>query len=178
MYTTIEKKVLLRKPIIIAGYKVYSINPEAKSSNFLNSILAGIHAEKKYFESIMCNLDGYIAEGAVSNIFIMKNGVLKTPSVKCGILPGITREVVIKLARKNGISVSETLLKPGQLFYSDECFLTNSSIEIMPVRCIGKKKIKKGSWVLVTRVLDDNVWEDIKSGKLTGYSMAGYARAS
>jgi branched-chain amino acid aminotransferase len=138
------------------------LNPGAKTVNFLNNIMSRIDVvaelarpkkkpsklgnyaghDTEYFESIMLNLDGYVAEGAVSNIFIVKGGVLKTPSLKCGILPGITREAVIALAKREGIRVSESALAPEQLFTADECFLTNTSIEVMPVRKIEKYAVK------------------------------------
>jgi branched-chain amino acid aminotransferase len=122
------------------------LNPGVKSSNFLNNILARISSSglggKNFFESIMCNLDGYVTEGTITNIFIVKNKVLKTPSIKCGILPGITREVVLKLARKNSIKISEGYLRCNELFDADECFLTNTSIKIMPVKMVGIHRIK------------------------------------
>lgn len=124
------------------------IDPKIKSLNFLNNIIARLSkynkqammAEssdgEKCFEYIMLNLNGYVTEGTVSNIFLVKNNVLLTPSIESGILPGITREIVVGLARKNKIRTLETLIKPGQLYTADECFLTNTSMEILPVRKI------------------------------------------
>jgi len=114
------------------------IDPQIKSLNFLNNIIARLHG--KYFEYIMLNLNGYVTEGTVSNIFLVKDSVLLTPSIESGILPGITREIVISLARKNNIKTLETLIKPEQLCSADECFLTNTSIEILPVKKIDTRQ--------------------------------------
>lgn len=137
------------------------LDPEIKSANFLNNILAKMNLVKEptppqirwagkvgnykkqiVFEAIMLNLEGFVAEGTVSNIFMVKKGVLKTPSVKCGILPGITRETVISLAKKCGIRVSECSLGIKDLLGADECFLTNTSIGIMPVRKVWNRIIR------------------------------------
>ena len=86
------------------------------------------------FDALMCNMEGFISECTVSNVFFMKEGELKTPSVDCGILEGVTRELVIKLAREQAMSVHEGRYTVEELLEADECFLTNTSMEIMPVR--------------------------------------------
>ncbi|HAM37788.1 MAG: hypothetical protein A2474_02895 [Elusimicrobia bacterium RIFOXYC2_FULL_34_12] len=119
-----------------------SLNPKIKSNNFLNNILAKIEAKKRNaFESIMLNLDGFIAEGTVSNIFIVKNGILMTPSLKCGILGGITRKYILESAKKMKIKVKEAKIRINELYAVDECFITNTSIGIMPVRSIDGRRI-------------------------------------
>lgn len=113
---------------------VEAVDPGIKSLNFLNNILAKAEAvERGAYEAIMLNKDGYIAEGAVSNIFFARNGRLCTPSRQTGILEGITREVVIGIAKKDGIEVEEGMFRPADIFLSEEVFLTNTTGEIMPV---------------------------------------------
>lgn len=111
-----------------------ALNPAIKSLNVLNNIMAkkeatGLGAS----EGIMLNTDGYVAEGTVSNIFIVKDGIIKTPSLDTGILNGVTRSVVISLAKETDIAILEQPIYPDELFNSDECFITNTSYEIMPV---------------------------------------------
>jgi len=111
-----------------------SVSPRIKSLNFLNNILAKMEAkEEGAQEAIMLNAAGFLAEGTVSNIFFVRDGVLCTPSVDSGILDGITREVVLSLAAGNEIAVREGLFAATDLHDASEVFFTNSSAEIMPV---------------------------------------------
>jgi len=111
-----------------------ALNPQIKSLNFLNNILAKIEAKKADAnEAVMLNAAGHLAEGTVSNIFFMKDGVLHTPSVECGILDGITRSLVIDLAINNAVPVKEGEYGPGELKDAFEVFITNSTMEVMPV---------------------------------------------
>jgi len=111
-----------------------ALNPQIKSLNFLNNILAKIEAKQAdSHEAIMLNASGYIAEGTVSNIFFLKNSVLQTPSINCGILDGITRALVIDLAVRNSIPVKEGAFRPEDLYGATEVFITNSTMEVMPV---------------------------------------------
>ncbi len=111
-----------------------ALNPQIKSLNFLNNILAKIEAKKvDAHEAIMLNAYGHLAEGTVSNIFFLKNSILHTPSIKCGILDGITRALVIDLAARNAITVKEGDFKPEDLYGATEVFITNSTMEVMPV---------------------------------------------
>lgn len=111
-----------------------AVDPKIKSLNFLNNILAKMEAkEKGAFEAIMLNHEGFIAEGTVSNIFFVRHGVLCTPSVDVGILDGITRDIVISLARNSGISVEEGKFYPAELRGASEVFFTNTTAEVMPV---------------------------------------------
>jgi branched-chain amino acid aminotransferase len=84
----------------------------------------------------MLHVDGSLAECTTSNLFFVRDGVLCTPSLDCGILDGITREVVLLLAREAGIRVTEGHFPADALCQAEECFLTNTSMEIMPVRDI------------------------------------------
>jgi len=121
-----------------------SVLSRVKSLNFLGYIMARFEAQDMgYDEAILANTKGHIAEAATSNIFLVRKGVLITPSLLAGILPGITRATVIGIARKLGLPVREKAVTHGELVSADEVFLTNSLAEVLPVtrvdgRCIGK----------------------------------------
>ena len=122
-----------------------ALNPQIKSLNYLNNILAKIEAIKSGVEeAIMLNSDGFIAECTGDNIFIVKNGVIFTPPADAGMLKGITRNAVIELAGKSRIKVSEKMMKPEDLHSADECFLTGTAAEIVPVAKIDGKLIGRG----------------------------------
>ena len=132
----------------------YSPLSGVKSLNFLNYILARIRAQDEGFdEAILMNTKGHIAEAATSNIFLVKDGKLVTPSLDSGLLPGITRKAVIRIAEKLGIGVSERQICRKELPGSDEIFLTNSLSEILPVVKIGRALIGKGSPGDITKLL-------------------------
>ncbi len=125
-----------------------------KSLNFLPYILARLEAKKKGFdEAILANTRGDIAEAATSNIFIVRGSALLTPSLECGIRPGVTRAVVLKIARRLGIAASERTLAPKQLLGADEVFLTNSLAEVLPVTRIDGARIGRGIPGDVTKLL-------------------------
>lgn len=122
-----------------------ALPPSIKGTNFLNNILAKIEAVKsRAFEGIMLNWEGYVAEGTICNIFLVKNGVLYTPHLDTGILEGVTRDLVLRLAKKGNMTVTEGRLRPGKLYAADECFITNTTMEIMPVTMIDKKPVGNG----------------------------------
>ncbi|MCX5702653.1 MAG: branched-chain-amino-acid transaminase [Candidatus Omnitrophica bacterium] len=111
-----------------------ALNPQIKSLNYLNNILAKIEAiNAGCDEAIMLDSLGYVAECTGDNIFIVKNNHLYTPPQCMGTLRGITRDSVLEIARKNKISVHEHVLTRHELFISDECFLTGTAAEIVPV---------------------------------------------
>lgn len=131
-----------------------AVDPRIKSLNFLNNILAKIEAkESDAHEAIMLNSEGFIAEGTVSNIFFVKNGILFTPSVKVGILDGITREIVISSARDQGMRVEEGEYRPEDLLKASEVFFTNTSAEIMPVSKVENVDFKIGEITSLLRTL-------------------------
>lgn len=131
-----------------------SVLSRVKSLNFLGYILARFEAKDMgYDEAILENTKGHIAEAATSNIFLVKNGAIITPSVLSGILPGIARATVIGIARKIGMPVKEKAVLRKDLLNADEVFLTNSLAEILPVTKIGPKKIGKGFPGDVTKLL-------------------------
>ena len=105
-----------------------------KSINYLLNVIARMEAaEKGLDETIILNDEGYIAEGGGSNIFFVRDSKLVTPSVNSGIIPGVTREVVIVLAAGMGVTVTEGTVGLGAIIKSDEAFMTNAIIEVMPV---------------------------------------------
>ncbi len=114
-----------------------TVSPQVKSLNFLNNILAKQEALRQgAFDGVMLHVDGSLAECTASNLFFVRNGTVQTPSVECGILDGVTREIVLQLAREAGIPVAEGRYPPDALREADEGFLTNTSMEVMPVRSI------------------------------------------
>jgi branched-chain amino acid aminotransferase len=145
---------------------VEAINPMIKSLNFLNNILAKMEAkEKGAYESIMLNADGFITEGTVSNIFFFRDDVLCTPSPDAGILDGITRELVINLARKEGFSVNEGMWRPDDLYNAAEVFFTNTTSEIMPVSKVDDREYRVGEKTGILRGLYRKYVEDYISRK-------------
>ncbi len=124
---------------------VNAVNPAIKSLNYLNNILAKIEANiAGVEEAIMLNAEGFVAECTGDNLFIVKRGQLFTPPLAAGALYGITRGVVIDLAREQGIPVSEPNLTRYDLFNADECFLTGTGAEIIPVVKIDGRTIGSG----------------------------------
>ncbi len=140
-----------------------AISPAIKSTNFLNNIQAKIEAIKTgAYEGIMLNWEGYVAEGTISNIGMAKKGVLYTPHLKSGILKGVTRDLVLSLAKKNRIPVKEALLKPRDFLSADECFITNTTMEIMPVTRIGRTIIGKGKPGPITALLREAYTREVR----------------
>ncbi len=122
-----------------------ALNPAIKSLNYLNNILAKIEAiQGGCEEAIMLNAQGYVAECTGDNIFIVKGGRLETPPLSAGVLYGITRGVVMELARQNGLEVGEPNLTRYDLFSADECFLTGTGAEIIAAVKIDGRVIGSG----------------------------------
>ncbi|MEI9865463.1 MAG: aminotransferase class IV [Limisphaerales bacterium] len=134
-----------------------ALNPAIKSLNYLNNILAKIEANNAGVEeAVMLNSEGFVAECTADNLFIIKNGEMFTPPNSAGALYGITRQTVIDLAQTTGMKVSEPNLTRYDLFNADECFLTGTGAEIMPVvkidgRIIGTGKPGKRTIELVEK---------------------------
>jgi branched-chain amino acid aminotransferase len=131
-----------------------AVNPAIKSLNYLNNILAKIEANNAGVEeAVMMNSEGYVAEGTADNLFIVKNGALMTPPLSAGALYGITRQTVIEIAEAAGVKVSEPNLTRYDLFNADECFVTGTGAEIMPVVKIDGRVIGTGKPGPLTRKL-------------------------
>ncbi len=133
-----------------------ALNPAIKSLNYLNNILAKIEANQGGCEeAVMLNAEGFVAECTGDNVFIVKNGTLATPPLSAGALYGITRQTVMELAEEAGLKVSEPNLTRYDLFCADECFLTGTGAEIVPVVKIDGRVIGGGKPGPVTRQLED-----------------------
>ncbi len=133
-----------------------AIPPQVKSLNYLNNILAKIEAlDGNVPEAIMYNHNGYVAEATVDNVFMVRNGVVYTPPVEAGGLEGITREVVIRLAKKEGIEVIEKNLTRFDLYISEELFLTGTAAEVIGIVEIDGRVIGDGSPGPLTKQLRD-----------------------
>ncbi len=131
-----------------------AVNPAIKSLNYLNNILAKIEANNAGVEeAVMLNAAGYVAECTGDNIFIVKNGLLLTPPLSSGALYGITRGTVMSLACDAGIPVSDPNLTRYDLYVADECFLTGTGAEIIPVTKIDGRVIGTGRPGPVTKSL-------------------------
>jgi branched-chain amino acid aminotransferase len=121
------------------------IDPRIKSLNYLNNILAKIEAKKAGVpEAIMLNHQGCVAECTADNIFMVKNGVVKTPDLLQGALGGITRASVLELAEKRGLKTEERALALHDFYNADEVFLTGTGAEIVPVVEIDKRTVGTG----------------------------------
>ena len=113
------------------------LDPRIKSLNYLNNILARIEANRAGMdEALMLNLEGNVSEGSVDNIFIVSDGELLTPPLQDGMLEGVTRAVIIDVARRGGIGCRETSLRVSDLRQAQECFLTGTGAELIPVNRI------------------------------------------
>lgn len=141
-----------------------ALPPSVKGTNFLNNILAKIEAIKaRAYEGIMLNWEGYVAEGTISNICMVRKGILFTPHLDTGILEGVTRDLVLRLAKRKRIPVREVMLLPKQLLSADEVFITNTTMEIMPVTTIDRKKIGKGMPGPVTAALHQAYQKEVRA---------------
>lgn len=170
-----EKGINLVIPETRRNFKE-AINPQIKSLNFLNNILAKIEAKKKgAYEVIMLNVYGKLTEGTVCNVFFFKNGVLCTPSFECGILDGITRRVVIDIALRDGLKVKEDEFTKEDLYSAEEVFITNSTMEVMPVSKVDDQKYAVGN---ITKLLHKAYREEVNAYvanvKAEGPSLWGY----
>ncbi len=138
---------LYEKGMAVVSTSIVRNHPNAlsariKSCNYLNNILAKIEAlDAGVHEAIMYNHCGYVAECTGDNIFLVRNGVVQTPPITAGILEGITRDAVIELIRKRNIPIREMDLTRHDLYVADECFLTGSAAEVIPVTSIDGRPI-------------------------------------
>lgn len=137
-----------------------AVNPRIKSLNYLNNILAKIEgAQAGCVEALMLNHKGEIAECTGDNIFLVKHGVLRTPSIDAGILEGVTRNAIIELARAANVPVQELALTRHDLYTADECFLTGTAAEVIPVVKCDNRVIGSGKPGPVTRKLRERYQE-------------------
>lgn len=131
-----------------------SLSPAVKSLNYLSNVMAKVEAlASGAEEGVMLNTEGYVAECTGDNIFVVKNGKIYTPTVGSGSLYGITRTVVIELAREKGYELSEIQMSRYDLYTADELFLTGTAAEVVPVAEYDKRTIGTGSTGPITRDL-------------------------
>jgi len=124
-------------------YAADQLDARIKSLNYLNQIMARLEAnDAKADEALVLNQQGNVAEGSADNVFIIKNQQLITPPTTDGALDGITRGMLIELAKKQGIDVSIQSIAPYDIFTADECFLTGTGAELIPVRQVAGRLIK------------------------------------
>lgn len=125
---------------------------EMKSLNYLNSILGKIEANNIGADEAIClDKTGYVCEGVGENIFIVRDGKLLTPPLSSGALDGITRTLIIRLAKKLEIEVIERNITPNELFTADEVFFTGTAAEVAPIREVNKRTIGSGKPGPVTK---------------------------
>ena len=152
-------KVWYEKGVKLAATAVKRWNPRAqdpqiKSSMFVSGVLAiSNQGKNEAHELIFLTQEGNVSEGTVSNIFIVKERRLLTPAVSSGILRGVTRGAVIELAGKRGLEVKETPLLRHDIYNAEECFITNTSSEILPVISVDDRLIADGRPGPVTKGL-------------------------
>jgi branched-chain amino acid aminotransferase len=143
-----------------------ALNPRIKSLNYLNNILAKIEGmQAGCIEALMLNHKGEVAECTGDNIFLAKGGKLYTPSREAGILEGITRAVAIELAADAGIDVAETPLTKHDVYIADECFLTGTAAEVIPVVKVDSRPIGKGTPGPITKDLIRRFHQLTRNGK-------------
>lgn len=133
--------------------------------NYVNSILAKLEVTKDgYDEAIMLDTEGYISEASGENIFIVRHGRMKTPPLT-SILPGITRDAVMTIARDLGLVVEEQRFSRDELYMADEAFFTGTAAEITPVREVDRRTIGKGEPGPVTKKLQEIFFQVVKGQK-------------
>jgi branched-chain amino acid aminotransferase len=131
-----------------------ALNPRIKSLNYLNNILAKIEAVRAGCqEALMLNHVGEVAECTGDNVFVVKHGLVRTPPPNAGILEGITRDAVIELAQAAGIPLEQAALTRHDVYSADECFLTGTAAEVVPVVKVDGRVIGSGKPGPVTRQL-------------------------
>ena len=146
--------------------KATIVDPQIKSLNYLNNILAKIEANRAgAAEALMLNHDGIVTECTGDNIFIVKDGVIYTPPVYVGILDGITRRTVIEVAAETGVPLKETEFTLFNVYNADECFLTGTAAEAIAVTSVDGRKIGEGVCGPVTRKILDAFQKAARSGE-------------
>ena len=161
-----EALAIYAKELYEKGLKIASVinrrnspdvlNPQIKSLNYLNNILVKLSSvQANADEALILNSQGYVTEGSADNIFIVKNGKIKTPPVYVGALEGITRNAIIDLARSLDYDISETPFTLHDVYIADEVFLTGTAAEVIPVVLADGRTINDGKPGKVTRQLLD-----------------------
>jgi branched-chain amino acid aminotransferase len=157
--------IRLRKSTITRNNK-NKLNAAKVNGNYVNSVLAKMEAVSSGFdEAVLLDNEGFVSECSSENIFIVKDNIVKTVP-KGSILPGITRDTILKVAKNMGYKTKEELFKMDELYGTDECFLTGTAAEITPVREVDSKVIGKPG--PITKMLQKK-YSDIVHGKESKY---------
>lgn len=181
MIVIAESLNLFPKELYIRGLKVGSVpsrrnrpdvlSPQIKSLNYLNNILVRLEANQAGFdEAIMLNDQGYVTEGSADNIFIIKNGIIKTPPVYLGALEGITRNAIIDIAKNNNYTISETPFTRHDVYIADEVFLTGTAVEVISVVEVDGRQINDGKPGKITNHLLNEFRNVVKTDGINCYS--------
>jgi branched-chain amino acid aminotransferase len=141
-----------------------ALNPRIKSLNYLNNIMANMEGvQAGCMEALMLNHKGEISECTADNFFLVKNGGLRTPPADACILEGVTRAAIMELAKPAGIPVREMALTRHDVYTADECFLTGTAAEVMPVVKVDGRPIGNGKPGPITRQLRERFRELVRS---------------
>jgi branched-chain amino acid aminotransferase len=133
------------------------------AGNYLNSQLVRMEAkENGYVEGIVLDTAGYVSEGSGENIFVVRDGKIHTPPLGASVLPGITRDSVLKLAEAEGIPLVETIIPREMLYIADEIFFSGTAAEITPIRSVDRIKIGPGHRGPITKKLQDKFFGIVK----------------
>lgn len=163
--------IVITEPLAIYSEKLYTtglklasvvnrrsspdvLNPQIKSLNYLNNILVKLSSvQADADEALILNNQGYVTEGSADNIFIVKNGVIKTPPVYLGALEGITRNVIIEIVKELGYTLDESPFTLHDVYIADEVFLTGTAAEVIPVVVVDNRMIGNGQPGEITKNL-------------------------
>lgn len=149
--------------IVLAGVRrnlKQATDPAVKSGNYLNNVLALMEARRdQAVEALMVNAQGFLTECTTSNIFLVKDGVVKTPGLDQGLLEGVTRGFILKVCHQLKLPVEESALTPEDLYAADEVFITSTTRDVMPVGHIGKHKVKLTPGKFTLRIA--NAYHDV-----------------
>lgn len=153
-----------------------AVNPQIKSLNFLNNILAKIEAKQSdAYEALMLNVHDKLTEGTITNVFFVKADVLCTPSVGCGILEGITRGIVLDLGAKEGLLVKEGEFTTQDIYGASEVFITNTTLEVMPACRVDDRNYGVGPVArLLLKTYRQEVRAHVANVRASGPSIWGY----
>ncbi len=133
------------------------------TGQYVNSFLATREAAMAgYEEAILLDTEGYVAEGAGENIFIVKNGVLQTPPLSSAVLSGITRDSVLRIARDLGVPVKEEKFTRDTMYVADELFMTGTAAEVTPVREVDNRRIGRGEPGPVTKKVQETFFRAVR----------------
>ncbi|MEO0071034.1 MAG: branched-chain amino acid transaminase [candidate division WOR-3 bacterium] len=146
-------------------------------ANYMNSQLIKMEAITYGFvEGIALDVNGFVSEGSGENIFLVRNGIIYTPPLHATILPGITRDTVITLARDLGYEVKETMMLREMLYLADEVFFTGSAAEVTPIRSIDRITIGSGKCGPITKKLQEEFFAIIEGKREDRYNWLTFVR--